>query len=97
MSFGILVLVVVGVVTTALNLSMKKRGYAIGTKAAARCSKGHVFRTVWIEGVSMTAVRLGPTTRYQRCPTCGRFRLVHLVKEVALSPEDRLSMGESGV
>jgi hypothetical protein len=27
-----------------------------------------VFETSWIEGGSLKAVRLGPTTRYQRCP-----------------------------
>ena len=70
---GILVLVVVGILVVVQNRRMRRRGYAIPGQTVVRCSRGHLFVTTWVEGGSLRAVRLGPTTRYQRCPTCGRF------------------------
>ena len=36
-------------------------------EVVVRCRDGHVFRTVWITGVSIKAIRLGPL-RFQYCP-----------------------------
>jgi hypothetical protein len=54
-----------------------------------RCSKGHLFTTTWIEGGSLQAVRLGPRTRYQRCPIGGHWAIVHPVKDDELTDEER--------
>jgi hypothetical protein len=35
--------------------------------AIVRCSKGHLFTTIWVPLASFKAVRLG-SRRYQRCP-----------------------------
>ena len=77
------------------NRVMKKRGYAIGARAAVRCSAGHLYRTRWIEGVSFTAVRLGTTTRVQRCPQCKKWRVVKLLNENDLTPEQREILGRA--
>lgn len=43
------------------------------------CSKGHHFTTQWVPLISFKAVRLG-SERYQWCPSCRRFRLIHRVR-----------------
>ena len=40
-------------------IAMWLRGYPIGGNLVVRCRKGHVFRTLWISGVSLKALRLG--------------------------------------
>jgi ribosomal protein L32 len=49
-------------------------------RVAVRCSRGHLFSTEWVPLASFKAVRLGSRDRYQRCPDCGRFRMVHRVE-----------------
>ncbi len=67
----------------------RNRGYeGMGGDAIVRCSKGHLFTTVWIVGASFKAVRLG-YKRYQRCPVCKKWRIVVPVPESELSEEDR--------
>ena len=46
----IVILVVVGLAIIIQNIVIRHKGYGIPGKIAVRCSKGHVFRTVWIEG-----------------------------------------------
>jgi hypothetical protein len=38
-----------------------------GGEVVARCNQGHLFTTIWLPGVSLKAIRLGPL-RIQRCP-----------------------------
>ena len=67
----------------------RKRGYSgMAGDTIVRCSQGHLFTTVWIVGSSVKAVRLGPK-RYQRCPVCGKWRVVVPVADDELSDEDR--------
>jgi hypothetical protein len=67
----------------------RKRGYAgMGGDTIVRCSRGHLFTTVWVVGSSVKAVRLG-YKRYQRCPVCGKWRIVVPVPDDELSDEDR--------
>jgi hypothetical protein len=67
----------------------QKRGYAgLGGDTIVRCSRGHLFTTVWIVGSSVKAVRLGHK-RYQRCPVCEKWRIVVPVRDDELSDEDR--------
>jgi len=89
---GVAVLVVVAVVIVVLNLALRRRGYSIPGKTAVRCSKGHLFTTTWVEGGSLKAVRLGTTTRYQRCPVGKHWAIVHPVKDAELTAEDRSAL-----
>lgn len=86
------VLIVIAVVVVALNVTMRRRGYAIPGRAAVRCKSGHLFRTTWIEGGSLKAVRLGPTTRYMRCPVGPHWSIVHPVKEADLTDAERAGL-----
>jgi hypothetical protein len=53
-----------------------------------RCSKGHLFTTIWIWGGSLKAVRLG-VGRYQRCPVGRHWSLVRRVNVAELTPPER--------
>jgi hypothetical protein len=86
---SIRVLVLVGVGVVVANVVMRLLGYAIPGRTVVRCSQGHLFTTMWIEGGSLQALRLGPTLRYQWCPTCRHGRLVRPVKDADLSDDDR--------
>ena len=86
---GIVVLLVVGILVVVQNRRMRRQGYSIPGQTVVRCSRGHLFTTTWIEGGSLRAVRLGPTTRYQYCPVCRRFATIHPVKEADLTDEMR--------
>ena len=67
----------------------KKRGYSgMGGDTIVRCSRGHLFTTVWIVGSSVKAVRLG-YKRYQRCPVCKKWRIVVPVRDDELTAEER--------
>jgi len=52
-----------------------------------RCSKGHLFTTIWIPLASFKAVRLGPA-RYQRCPVGHHWAMVRQVDPSALDPDE---------
>ncbi len=67
----------------------RKRGYSgMGGDTIVRCSRGHLFTTLWIVGSSVKAVRLG-ARRYQRCPVCEKWRIVVPVPDDELTDEDR--------
>lgn len=87
------VVVVLVVVVIGLNVGMRRKGYSIPGKTVVRCSKGHLFRTTWIEGGSLKAVRLGPTTRFQHCPPGKHWAIVHPVKDGDLTNDERRSLG----
>jgi hypothetical protein len=59
---------------------MRLRGYPIGGNIVVRCRRGHVFRTLWIPGVSVKAIRLG-WLRVQRCPVGRHWSVVSPVRE----------------
>jgi hypothetical protein len=83
------VLAVVAVVVVVTNVAVRRRGYSIPGKTVVRCSKGHLFTTTWVEGGSLKAVRLGPLTRYQRCPVGRHWAIVHPVKNEDLTDAER--------
>ncbi len=90
---GIIFAVVVVLVLVRF-VSARRRGYTLGgTHQIVRCSKGHVFTTVWIPGGSFKAVRFG-WTRFQRCPVGKHWTLVRPVREEDLSDEERKSAEE---
>lgn len=83
----VLALITIGVVV--INIVMRVKGYAIPGKTVVRCSRGHIFRTIWIEGGSLKAVRLGPRTRFQYCPIGKHWAIIHPIKEQDLTPADQ--------
>jgi hypothetical protein len=86
--------VVLGIITLAFNVVMRRKGYSIPGKTIVRCSKGHLFTTTWIEGGSLKAVRLGPYTRYQHCPVGKHWSIIHPVKEQDLTAEECKKLAE---
>jgi hypothetical protein len=78
---GVIILMGIGVIVVVMNLSMKKKGYDIPGRSIVRCSQGHYFRTLWIAGASLNAIRLTPTKRAQRCPVCHKFRIIVPIAE----------------
>jgi hypothetical protein len=86
---GIIILVAVAISVVVANLVVRRRGYSIPGRTVVRCSGGHLFWTTWIEGGSLKAVRLGPLTRYQRCPVGKHWAIVHPVKEEELTESER--------
>ena len=65
-----------------------RRGYTFGRYATVRCSRGHLFTTTWIPGGSLKAIRLG-FWRLQWCPVGRHVALVHPVKDVDLTEDER--------
>ena len=61
-------------------LAMWLRGYPLGGNLVVRCREGHLFRTLWIPGVSLKALRLG-CWRVQRCPVGNHWSVVTPVRE----------------
>jgi hypothetical protein len=86
---GIVIAVVVLIVLVASTVIARRRGYSgIGGNTVVRCSKGHLFTTIWTPGVSLKSIRLG-VRRYQHCPVGKHWALVAPVKDADLSQEDR--------
>ncbi len=64
----------------------RRRGYSgLGGRTLVRCRDGHLFRTIWVPGVSVKAVRLG-WWRFQFCPVGRHWAMVRPVKERDVSP-----------
>jgi hypothetical protein len=53
-----------------------------------RCSKGHLFTTIWAPLASFKAVRLGQR-RWQRCPVGHHWSMVTRVDPAELEPSER--------
>lgn len=92
MIVGILVIVVLAL--AALNLWARRSGYGVPGRAAVRCGKGHLFRTTWVEGASVTMIKLGPVLRYGRCPVGHHWSTIRLVKEADLTDAERRALDE---
>jgi hypothetical protein len=58
------------------------------SETIVRCSKGHLFTTIWIPLGSLKAVRLG-SRRYQRCPVGRHWAMVTRVNLDELDPSER--------
>lgn len=85
----IALLFVLAISVLVVNAVVRRHGYSIPGKTVVRCSKGHLFTTTWIEGGSLKAVRLGPLTRYQRCPVGNHWAIVHPIKDEDLTDDER--------
>jgi hypothetical protein len=53
-----------------------------------RCSRGHLYTSIWIPLGSLKAVRLG-VRRYQRCPVGRHWALSERVDPATLTPAER--------
>jgi len=69
-------------------LAMWLRGYPLGGNLVVRCRDGHLFRTLWIPGVSLKALRFA-WWRFQRCPVGHHWSVVKPVMESELSQRQR--------
>ena len=66
------------------TIVMRRRGYSgMGGRQLVRCRSGHVFRTIWIPGVSVKSLRLG-WWRAQYCPVGRHWTVVSPVKDDAV-------------
>jgi hypothetical protein len=95
---AIVLLALVAITVVVVNVRVRREGYSIPGKTVVRCSKGHLFRTTWIEGGSLKAVRLGPHTRFQYCPVGKHWATIHPVKDAELTDEERrlVASGQNG-
>jgi hypothetical protein len=59
----------------------RRRGYSsLGGRTLVRCRDGHLFRTIWVPGVSIKSIRLG-WYRIQFCPVGRHWTMVKPVKD----------------
>lgn len=88
------VVVIVALAMVLITIVARRRGYSgIGGDTVVRCSKGHLFTTIWVPGVSVKALRLG-TARYQHCPVGHHWAVVRPVKDSDLTDDDRAAAAE---
>jgi len=89
--------IVIGVIAVALvigTVTARRRGYSgIGGDTIVRCSKGHLFTTIWVPGASLKSIRLG-TARFEHCPVGHHWALVTAVKDSDLTDEEKRFAGE---
>jgi hypothetical protein len=81
-----LVLIIVSAVVEITPLW--RRGYGVGGNVIVRCREGHLFTTLWLPGVSVKSLRLGPW-RFQRCPVGGHWSLMTPVRKSDLTEDER--------
>jgi hypothetical protein len=70
--------VIVGALVVGTVIA-RRLGYKVGGKVMVRCRAGHLFETLWIPGVKLTAIDLG-IARLQRCPVGHHWSLVTPVR-----------------
>lgn len=74
---------IVGAVSFYVIATMiaRRRGYSgLGGRTLVRCRDGHLFRTIWVPGVSLKSIRLG-WYRFQFCPVGRHWTMVKPVKD----------------
>ena len=87
-----ILLILVAVLVDAVPLW--RRGYGVGGNVVVRCRQGHLFTTLWLPGVSVKSLRLGPW-RFQRCPVGRHGSLVTPVRRADLTEDERRAAGEA--
>ncbi len=80
-------IMMVGAAVAAETAAVRRRGYGFGGRVVVRCRDGHLFTTLWLPGVSVKALRLGPW-RFQRCPVGHHWSLVTPVDRSSLSEDE---------
>ncbi|HEY5303366.1 MAG TPA: hypothetical protein VIJ86_04860 [Acidimicrobiales bacterium] len=88
----ILIVIVVAILGVWLPRKMLRRRN-IKTRGTSdvvvRCSKGHLFTTMWVAGASFKAVRLG-VKRFQHCPVGHHWSVVTPIPIDQLSEAERI-------
>jgi hypothetical protein len=85
--------VLVVVLLVGGTLVARLLGYKVGGRVVVRCRQGHLFTTIWIPGVKLTALDLG-VARLQRCPVGKHWTLVTPVRDRDLTDEERRAASE---
>lgn len=80
--------IVAAVIIAKVVFSLVKGRSPIAGEVVVRCSKGHVFKTVWSPWGSLTSIRLG-FARLQHCPVGRHWALVRPVNDADLTDDDR--------
>jgi hypothetical protein len=70
------------------TLVARRRGYNIGGNVVVRCSRGHLYTTLWIPGIKLKGLDF-IVARFQYCPVGRHWSLVRPVRESELTDEDR--------
>lgn len=84
-----LVVAVVGFYVGATVIA-RRRGYSgMGGRTLVRCRDGHLFRTIWVPGVSFKSIRLG-WYRIQFCPVGRHWTVVKPVRDDGVDAETAL-------
>jgi hypothetical protein len=86
--------VIGGVVVLLEAAALRIRSGRLGGNVVVRCSRGHLFTTIWIPGGSLKALRFG-WWRYQRCPVGHHWSVVTPVKTVELTEQERRIASET--
>ncbi len=79
-------LLIVGALAVEV-LPLWRRGYGVGGMVTVRCRDRHLFTTIWLPGISVKALRLGPW-RLQRCPVGRHWSLVTPVRRSDLTEDE---------
>jgi hypothetical protein len=74
--------------------ALRIRSGRLGGNVVVRCSRGHLFTTIWIPGGSLKSLRFG-WWRYQRCPVGHHWSVVTPVKTVELTEQERRIASET--
>ena len=83
-----------GVVVLLEAAALRIRSGRLGGNVVVRCSRGHLFTTIWIPGGSLKSLRFG-WWRYQRCPVGHHWSVVTPVKTVELTEQERRIASET--
>jgi hypothetical protein len=71
------------------TIGARRAGYSgMGGRTIVRCSKGHLFTTIWVPGASLKAIRFG-FARFQYCPVGKHWALATPVNDADLTDADR--------
>ncbi len=73
---------------------LRLRGYPPAGNVVVRCREGHLFTTIWVPGVSVKALRLGPW-RFQRCPVARHWSIVTPASRSELTDEQLRTAADS--
>jgi hypothetical protein len=83
-----------GVVVLMEAAALRIRSGRLGGNVVVRCSRGHLFTTIWIPGGSLKSVRFG-WWRFQRCPVGQHWSVVTPVKTAELTEQERWRADEA--
>ena len=86
--------IIAGSVVLLEAAALRIRSGRLGGNVVVRCSRGHLFTTIWIPGGSLKSLRFG-WWRYQRCPVGHHWSVVTPVKTVELTEHERRIASET--